>query len=142
MKNAKMLLIALVIGSAILNFGCATKGAPRPPEFELYMHNQPRGIAQCTRVGGGTCASIPMSQTDKFFMVSAGSWEKINNYIDALIRAIENGNMQVGVTPDVYFAGTYGEAVALGATVPVAVKDVYTFRKGLRGAKARLLDQR
>jgi len=86
-------LIGLGLGMVILMFtGCSTLGSkPPPPKGEFCAHNQPEKIAQCADMGNGHATpAVPIDQTDRWIMFSPETWENIQNYIDALKRALDN----------------------------------------------------
>lgn len=128
MKNFKTLSTVLVVICLSLS-GCAS-GLPRPPEFDLYIHNQPRGTALCTHMGT-TCPAIPISATHKFYMLHPRAWESLQNYLDALIRAIEEGRSFEGIE-------MYG---ADPGNVPLALGDLKKMRDKVRASEAGLKKQ-
>lgn len=96
-------LIGLGLGMVILMFtGCSTLGSkPPPPKGQFCAHNQPEKIAQCADLQNGHATpAVPIDQTDRWIMFSPETWENIQNYIDALKRAIDNQSAApTSVTP-------------------------------------------
>lgn len=148
MKNFKMLLKKLVIASGVASLlGCAS-GLPKPPDINLYIHNQPKAVALCTKTAGGSCSALPISQTHKFYMVSPPAWEAMQNYIDALIRQIMNPSANAAPPVLMFKATAYGdageermEALTQEPWVPIAVKDLHTARRLLISTETRLKQQ-
>ncbi|XGC82052.1 hypothetical protein ACES2L_06085 [Bdellovibrio bacteriovorus] len=84
-------MILPVILVAILS-GCGHK-SPKPPTGEFLIHNQPKGVAVCSDIQTAKpCAAVPIEKTHKYIMFHPKTWESIQNYIDALIRKIQENN--------------------------------------------------
>lgn len=103
-----MLLIKLLaVSVAILSLGCMS--LPKPPEGSIYLHSVKTDRALCSDLKTGTtCPALPMSQTDKFYMLAPATWEGVQNYIDALIRLAEKSLHSD--TTDFFLHNTYEEA--------------------------------
>lgn len=87
------------MATAVLQ-GCAHT-LPAPPSGDLYSVDWPDGVALCSTLGtGATCPSIPMSTTDRFFMLPPATYQELMNYIDELINEIDTGASPTMVQPD------------------------------------------
>lgn len=80
-----MRLIKLLTVSAILS-ACA--GLPTPPTGKLYLHFGDSALCSDIQTGDA-CPKVPMSQTEKYVMLEPQTWANIQNYIDALLRALQ-----------------------------------------------------
>ena len=88
-------ILATLILLSILTTGCGTGlGVPQPPTIEIYLHFKDQDLALCSRTDGVNCASIPIAQTDKFFMLKPRDWKAINDYIDLLILSISDPGLK------------------------------------------------
>lgn len=67
-------------------FLCSCATLPDPPTGYLYRRSG--GVALCSQLEtGATCPTKPMSQLPNVYLISFPTWEAIQNYQDALIRA-------------------------------------------------------
>lgn len=130
-------VVAYAIAAAmiiVMLSGCQTLGnqKPPPPKGELCSHNKPAAKANCTSLDNGQAVpSVPIEKTDKWIMFSPATWESIQNYIDALIRALE----RVGTkTVDVDMGLIAGQK-ASGYSVPVSIDELKQIRDRIRWLK-------
>lgn len=124
MKNFRRLCATLLLSLGVIP-SCATVGAPPPPTLSLYIHSAQSGRALCVRVPSAEdCPALKVSDTNKFYMMSPGDWQAMQNYIDNLVRAIQGG-------PTFMSQGS-------PRVVPVSVSDVQMVNQAVRGAAQRL----
>lgn len=83
-----MRLIKLLAVS-VVTLSCA--GMPKPPTGKMYLHFH--DFALCSDLEtGDECQKIPMADTENYPMFHPQTWANIQNYIDALIRAVKSQN--------------------------------------------------
>jgi hypothetical protein len=76
--------LKLLIALAVIQTSCVT--LPDPPKGYLYRRSG--DVALCSELGtGATCPMRPLSTLPNVYMISFPTWEEIQNYQDALIRA-------------------------------------------------------
>lgn len=87
-KLSMMLLVGLVAG---LEVGCSS--LPPPPEGELFLHRVASKRALCSDLKtGNTCPAVGIESTNNWYMMPPKTFESFQNYIDALVRAVESGS--------------------------------------------------
>lgn len=79
----------LLLVSLVLTSGCS-KHLPTPPVGELYLHDEPKQMALCSKLGSKeVCPALPIAQTDKYFLLSPSTLSNVLNYIDELVYEIK-----------------------------------------------------
>ena len=105
----------MLAGSLVVALsGCQT-GLPKAPDIDLYVHSAASGKALCTDTGTGAgCPSVRMADTDRWYMLTPAGFEALQNYIDALIRAIESKavNFEGGEAAIFFAANSYEEGLS------------------------------
>lgn len=94
LKPKKKNKLHLTLLSLIFTSSCAS--VPKPPDFYLYMHDQPRAQALCSDSDAKPCPAVPMEQTDKWLMLTPEAWQALNNYLDLLVCKLKGGTCTKG----------------------------------------------
>jgi hypothetical protein len=82
---------------AVLSACRGSTSLPDAPKGNFCTHAASRYLAVCTNLKTGEVAPfVSIRDTDKWIMFSPTTWTSIQNYIDALIRKVEQKQMMLG----------------------------------------------
>lgn len=92
-----MRLIVYLIALVVLSSCRGSSTLPEAPKGRFCTHAASRYVAVCTDLKTGEVAPfVSIRDTDKWIMFSPSTWTSVQNYIDALIRKVEQKQLMMG----------------------------------------------